>query len=91
MKMFFVYILQSVDHPNKYYVGSTSDLETRLEQHNSGISTHTAKFQPWKIAASVAVGSREVAEDLESYFKKGSGHAFWKKRLLSSSPSKPQP
>lgn len=34
MKLFIVYILECND--NSYYVGMTSNLEERLQQHNSG-------------------------------------------------------
>ena len=34
-KMYFAYILKSLKD-NKYYYGSTSDIESRLKQHNYG-------------------------------------------------------
>ncbi|MBO9572112.1 MAG: GIY-YIG nuclease family protein [Chitinophagaceae bacterium] len=48
--MYFVYILWS-DKLNRFYTGTTDNIETRLEQHNSGIYTDafSAKDIPWKL------------------------------------------
>jgi predicted GIY-YIG superfamily endonuclease len=34
--MHYVYILQSIDQPEHFYVGITTDLNRRLTQHNNG-------------------------------------------------------
>jgi putative endonuclease len=47
--MKFVYLLESVSHPEQSYVGLTDDLRARLEAHNAGQSPHTAKFKPWRL------------------------------------------
>ena len=39
--MFYVYLLQSIDHPKQIYTGLTEDLPERLRAHNEGRSTHT--------------------------------------------------
>ena len=36
--MKYVYLLQSIDHPDETYVGLTSDLKARLAAHNAGQS-----------------------------------------------------
>ena len=38
--MYVVYILQS-EKDNSFYVGSTQDIDMRLERHNSGGSRYT--------------------------------------------------
>ncbi|MCH7558716.1 MAG: GIY-YIG nuclease family protein [Planctomycetes bacterium] len=43
MKFYYVYIPHSIADAGRYYVGMTSDLETRLKMHNTGKCTHTAK------------------------------------------------
>jgi len=40
--MFITYILYS-DKSDRYYVGSTGNLEDRLKRHNTGRSTFTKK------------------------------------------------
>jgi predicted GIY-YIG superfamily endonuclease len=34
--MAYVYILRSEEHPERHYVGVTSDLRGRLKKHNAG-------------------------------------------------------
>ncbi|MDP3697584.1 MAG: GIY-YIG nuclease family protein [Candidatus Taylorbacteria bacterium] len=46
--MYYTYILKS-DKNNKYYIGSTSDLNQRLNQHNSGKVKSTKLYRPWSI------------------------------------------
>jgi len=52
--MYFVYSIQSQINPECFYVGMTTDVERRLEEHNTGKSVHTNKFKPWKLIAYVA-------------------------------------
>ncbi len=80
--MYFTYILQSVNSPDQYYYGSTSDVHKRLEQHNDGESYHTSKYKPWKLLFYAAFETRELAEDFEKYLKNSSGRAFMRKRLI---------
>ena len=46
--MFIVHILQSTV-TNRYYVGSTHDLQLRLAHHNDGWSRSTKSGRPWRI------------------------------------------
>ena len=43
MRRFYVYILASKSR--RLYVGVTSNLELRLAQHRSGMSTHTSRYR----------------------------------------------
>jgi len=45
---YFIYILQSLVD-GTYYIGSTQDLEARLERHNEGRSKYTKPKRPWKM------------------------------------------
>jgi putative endonuclease len=47
--MHYVYILQSVDHPDQFYTGLSNDVESRLASHNAGQSPHTSKYKPWRL------------------------------------------
>jgi putative endonuclease len=80
--MTYVYILQSVNVPEKVYTGRTSDLRQRLAVHNCGKSPHTSRFRPWRIAFYTAFSSKQKAIDFESYLKSGSGTAFRNRHLL---------
>jgi len=77
----YVYLLESLGHPAKRYVGVTSDLRARLRDHNDGKSPHTSKHRPWKMVTYVAFSEQEQAAAFETYLKSGSGHAFARKRL----------
>jgi predicted GIY-YIG superfamily endonuclease len=76
----YVYILEST-RGEHFYTGLTEDLGTRLEKHNAGGVSHTAKHRPWVIKSAVAFRSQEWAAAFESYPKTSSGRAFAKKRL----------
>ena len=80
--MYYVYLLQSINFPNEHYTGYTEDLQTRIKDHNTGKSTHTNKFKPWKIATYFVFENIQTAQDFEIYLKTGSGRAFLKKHFL---------
>ncbi len=77
----YVYILQSINHPEKHYVGYTTDLKKRLAKHNEGGSAHTSKYKPWKIKTAIAFEEKEKALAFEKYLKSHSGRAFAAKHL----------
>ena len=79
--MTYVYILRSVPHFDRFYVGVTNDLRTRLEKHNAGEVPHTSKYAPWAIKTYVAFTDEKRAMAFEKYLKSGSGRAFAKKHL----------
>jgi predicted GIY-YIG superfamily endonuclease len=77
----YVYLLQSVSHPEQRYVGLTSNPKGRLEAHNVGKSPHTSKFRPWKVAVAIRFDDESKAVAFEKYLKSGSGHAFANRHL----------
>ncbi|MBE0576152.1 MAG: GIY-YIG nuclease family protein [Desulfuromonadales bacterium] len=79
--MKFVYLLQSVSHPEQHYTGLTTDVDKRLVAHNSGQSAHTAKYRPWQMVTYVAFTNILKATEFEKYLKSGSGRAFAQKHL----------
>ena len=79
--MKYVYLLESIEHPNQSYVGFTDDLRARFKAHNSGQSLHTAKFKPWRLVSHVAFSDDQKAIAFERYLESASGRAFAKKRL----------
>lgn len=79
--MRYVYLLESIAHPDQHYIGMSDDLRTRLAAHNAGQSSHTAKFKPWRLVTYLAFTDPEKARAFERYLKSGSGHAFARKRL----------
>ena len=80
--MYTVYIIYS-HSLDKYYIGYTEDVDNRLEQHNSGISTFTAKANDWELKITEEYSSREMAHkrELEIKKKKSRKYIEW---LISS-------
>jgi predicted GIY-YIG superfamily endonuclease len=79
--MWYVYILRS-SKDNNLYIGSTDDIDRRLNEHNSGKSDSTRSRRPFIIEAFIAVKDKSKAIELELYLKTGSGKAFLNKRIL---------
>jgi predicted GIY-YIG superfamily endonuclease len=44
----YVYILESIQNPERHYTGCTTNLEARLKKHNEGGVPHTTKYRPWR-------------------------------------------
>jgi len=80
--MYYVYIIQSISHPDQIYVGCTEDIDKRLSNHNSGTTLHTDKFKPWKLVSYIAFNDKTKAYDFEAFLKSGSGREFRNRRLL---------
>jgi putative endonuclease len=76
-----VYLLESISHPGKRYIGLIGDIKERLKGHNSLKSPHTAKFRPWRIIKTTYFIDDKKAGDFEMYLKSGSGHAFTKRHF----------
>ena len=79
--MTYVYILRSLEHPDRLYIGATADLRSRLKKHNACEVPHTSKYAPWTIKTYVAFSDENQAFAFEKYLKSASGRAFAKKRL----------
>lgn len=78
--MYYVYILQSLKD-RSLYIGYTSDLKKRFEQHNAGKSKATKPFRPYKIIFYEAFINRIDAKNREVYLKSGWGLQSIKKML----------
>jgi len=79
--MKYVYLIESVSHPGKRCVGSSTDFRQRLAEHNAGKSPHTSEYRPWRAVVVLRFHDDRKAEAFEEYVKQGSGHAFAKRHL----------
>ena len=70
---YYVYILISEIDDEIHNSGVTTDLRSRLAEHNRGKCSHTSKHKPWKIETAVAFRSEAKARRFERYLKTGSG------------------
>lgn len=79
--MWFVYILQSMQREERFYVGVASDVDRRLQEHNASACSSTKKNGPWRVKTFIGFDDRRRAFAFEKYLKSGSGRAFAKRRL----------
>ena len=66
---YFVYIICSIKD-GSYYVGSTQDLDERLQRHNQGRSKYTKAKRPWKLVYSEQHPDRASAVKRENQIKR---------------------
>jgi predicted GIY-YIG superfamily endonuclease len=85
--MRYTYTLESTIRPGEHYIGHTSDIRKRLQEHNAGKCAHTAKLNPWKLKVSIAFDTLEQAQHFDRYLKPGSGHAFANGHFWPSPPA----
>ena len=80
--MWFVYALQSkVD--DGLYIGMSSDVNRRLEEHNRGYNRSTHSRRPFELFYVEECGSREGAREREKFLKSGQGRDFLRARLAT--------
>ena len=72
---YFVYILQSLKDET-YYIGSTQDLNSRIERHNQGRVSYTKPRRPWKLVYSEEHQDRSSAAKREYEIKKRKSREF---------------
>ena len=78
--MAYTYILESVNF-EKTYVGSTLDLENRIEEHNAGKSIFTSRYKPWILLHKEEHVNLKDARQREKYLKTAAGRKFIKRLL----------
>jgi len=83
LDMYFVYILKS-EKQERYYVGCTSNLKRRIDEHNLGKVISTKAYTPWSLVYVENYSFRSDAFEREKQIKsyKG-GRAF--KSLINNS------
>ena len=81
--LFYIYILYST-RSDKYYVGLTSDINRRLEEHNnpSVFNKYSAKHIPWELKVSFECShSRGDGLLVERFIKKQKSRIFLEKLI----------
>jgi predicted GIY-YIG superfamily endonuclease len=77
--MYYVYSLKCKDG---YYVGSTDDIQERLDRHQKGQVPATVNRLPVILEFYFAIENKYKAFEFEKYLKSGSGRAFVNKHLI---------
>jgi putative endonuclease len=79
--MFYTYVLHS-DKFDRFYVGHTQNLESRLDEHNTGRTKSTKFYAPWRLVYFEKFSTRDEAIEREKYFKTGSGRKYYKSKIM---------
>ena len=74
---YYVYAIKSLVK-SYIYVGLTSSIEKRLNQHNNGQNRSTKAYRPFKLIYTEAFKTRVEARSKEIYLKSGIGKEFLK-------------
>jgi predicted GIY-YIG superfamily endonuclease len=82
MPQTFVYVLRSVRNRDHYYVGLTSNVNRRVDEHNRGESRYTSGLRPWELVVSLEFSKAASAAAFERHLKTGSGRAFAKRHFV---------
>ena len=77
----FVYILRSESDSSRHYVGRASNVDERIEWHNTGPTGYTLQHRPWRGIVSIEFPNESAAARFEKYLKSGSGRAFAKRHF----------
>ncbi|NND34745.1 MAG: GIY-YIG nuclease family protein [Saprospiraceae bacterium] len=78
IKKFYMYILFS-ETRDRYYIGSSDDVQRRLQDHNTGRSKSTKTGRPWILAYSETFATRSLAvkREMEVKRKKSRNYIQW--------------
>ncbi len=80
MMTFYTYILQS-QQDLTFYIGYTSDLDMRLDFHNTGKSRYTSHKMPWKLVYCEEFDNKSNAIKRERFLKKQRNKDFYKRLI----------
>ncbi len=76
--MFFIYVLRSINR-NYIYVGLTSNVTKRFNQHQQGKNQTTKPYLPFILVLQEQYNTRMEARQREKYLKSGVGKEFLKR------------
>jgi predicted GIY-YIG superfamily endonuclease len=83
LTMYYVYILKSLKVRDRFYIGLTSNLKRRLNEHDDPSSdNYTYRYLPWKLETYVVFENDSAAKKFESYLKTSSGRTFLKRHFI---------
>jgi len=91
--MFWIYLLEN-QNDKSWYIGYTSNLKTRLKQHQGGYGSQTTRekrsrvdgslyAKDWKIIYCEGYLNIQDAKGRERFLKSGSGRKYLKKQLIN--------
>jgi putative endonuclease len=78
--MYYTYVLIS-KRDNKFYIGYSSDLKNRIQEHTDGKVKSTRNRRPLQLIYYEACVNKYDAIEREKYFKMGFGRRFLHNRM----------
>ena len=78
---FTVYIIQS-EYDKSFYIGYTSNIEQRIEYHNTGKSRYTSRKMPWRLVYTEHFDSRSEALQREKFLKRQKNREFYERLIM---------
>ena len=73
--MYYVYILKSLKN-SKYYIGYTSDLNKRIQEHNNGKTKGNRFLAPFELVYKEEFEDATIARKREYYIKRQKDRQF---------------
>jgi len=80
----YLYIIQSLAD-GSYYVGSTQDVDNRVERHNQGRSQYTKSKRPWQLVHFEECSNKSDAIKRENQIKKRKSKKYMDSLIAASS------
>lgn len=77
---YFIYVLYNDDF-DRYYIGMSHNVESRLMDHNKGLSKSTKPYVPWTLVHKEQFETRMEARTREKYLKSAAGRRWRKKNI----------
>lgn len=77
---YYVYVLENKKNEN-LYIGYTTDIKRRLQEHNHGLNFSTKPFKPWKLIHLECYLNELDAKRREGYLKTSQGGRLLKRML----------
>ncbi|RJO60924.1 MAG: GIY-YIG nuclease family protein [Dehalococcoidia bacterium] len=68
-QQYFVYVLRNPQ--GRLYIGFTTDLQRRLQQHQNGETGWTKRYRPWELVYHEVYSNRSEAIKRERSLKQG--------------------
>jgi len=84
---FFVYILRSKSK-DRYYIGQSDNMESRMEFHNTGKSRYTSIANDWSIVYTEEYATRREARKRENEIKRKKSRIYVEWLVSASSRQK---
>ena len=81
--MHYTYVLRSTMY-RRLYVGCTSDLKRRLDEHNAGKNISTKPYIPYEVIYYEALPTLEESVVRERFYKTGRGREVLEKILFKT-------